>query len=233
MPLVSGNFFINTMQENTLLQENAAEETMTLLDLLLNGGYMMAPIFILWIVAIYIFFERQRTLKLAAKTPGSFFDNIRTSVLNGDISGAKMLCAQTSTPVARMIEKGIERIGSPLKNIEVSIENVGKLEIYRLEKNLNLLATISGAAPMIGFLGTVTGMIQAFIAIAQEEGAVSPKLLSEGIYEAMITTAAGLFVGILAYLGYNYLVARVGKIIHTMESNVINFVDLLQEPTKK
>ena len=129
-----------------------------------------------------------------------------------------------------MIEKGLTRIGSPLKNIETAIENTGKIEIYRLEKNLNILATISGAAPMIGFLGTVTGMIQAFIAIAQEEGSVSPKLLSSGIYEAMVTTAAGLFVGIIAYLGYNYLVSRVQKVIHQMEYNTIDFLDLLQEP---
>jgi biopolymer transport protein ExbB len=129
-----------------------------------------------------------------------------------------------------MIEKGISRIGSPLKTIEAAIENVGKIEIYRLEKNLTLLATISGAAPMIGFLGTVTGMIQAFIAIAQEEGSVSPRLLSTGIYEAMITTATGLIVGILAYLGYNYLVSRLQKIVHQMEYTSIDFIDLLQEP---
>jgi biopolymer transport protein ExbB len=128
-----------------------------------------------------------------------------------------------------MIEKGVTRIGSPLKNIEASIENVGKIEVYKLERNLPMLATISGAAPMIGFFGTVTGMIQAFIAIAQEEGSVSPKLLSSGIYEAMITTAAGLTVGILAYLCYNYLVAQVSKIVHKMEYNSIEFIDLLQE----
>ena len=137
------------------------------------------------------------------------------------------------TPIARMIEKGIVRIGNPLKNIEVSIENVGKIEVYKLEKNLSLLATISGAAPMIGFLGTVTGMIQAFISIAQEEGVVSPKLLSNGIYEAMISTAAGLFVGILAYLGYNYLVTKVQKLVHSMEYTSIDFIDLLQEPQSK
>ncbi|MEO9484645.1 MAG: MotA/TolQ/ExbB proton channel family protein [Ekhidna sp.] len=222
---------ISVMQD-PLVESLESEETISLLELLTNGGYMMIPILLLWMVAIYIFVERTRTLGSAAKTPESFKDQIRSLVISGDINGAKMLCSKTETPVARMIEKGISRIGNPLKNIEVSIENVGKLEIYRLEKNLNLLATISGAAPMIGFLGTVTGMIQAFIAIAQEEGAVSPKLLSSGIYEAMITTAAGLFVGILAYLGYNYLVSKVGKVIHTMEFNVIDFIDLLQEPKK-
>lgn len=222
---------LSTMQDTLLDVEK--EETISVLELLLTGGYMMIPILLLFIVSIYIFVERQRTLGAAAKTPESFKDQIRSLVISGDIDGAKMLCSNTDTPVARMIEKGVNRIGNTLKNIETSIENVGKLEIYRLEKNLNLLATISGAAPMIGFLGTVTGMIQAFIAIAQEEGAVSPKLLSSGIYEAMITTAAGLFVGIFAYLGYNYLVSKVSKVIHTMESNVIDFIDVLQEPKKK
>lgn len=222
-----------SVMQDPVIDGLETQESISLLELLLNGGYMMIPILLLWMVAIYIFVERSRTLSSASKTPESFKDQIRSMVSTGDINGAAVLCGKTDTPVARMIEKGLSKLGNPLKNIEVSIENVGKLEIYRLEKNLNLLATISGAAPMIGFLGTVTGMIQAFIAIAQEEGAVSPKLLSSGIYEAMITTAAGLFVGILAYLGYNYLVTKVGKVIHTMESNVIDFIDLLQEPKKQ
>lgn len=208
----------------------AGEETVSVLDLLFAGGYMMIPLFLLSILAVYIFVERMLTIKKASKTPIQFTENIRNLVMSGDISGAKLLCAQTDTPIAKMIEKGISRIGSPLKNIEVSIENVGRIEIYKLEKNLSLLATISGAAPMLGFLGTVAGMIQAFIAIAQEEGSVSPKLLSSGIYEAMITTAAGLAVGIVAYLGYNYLVSQVQKVIHKMEYTSIDFIDLLQEP---
>lgn len=215
-----------------LLQIEPTEQTISVLELLLNGGYMMIPILLLWIAAIYIFVERLLIINNSSKTPEGFKDQIRNMVLDGNVQGAKLLCSQTDTPVARMIEKGISRIGSPLKNIEASIENTGKIEVYRLEKNLSMLATISGAAPMIGFLGTVTGMIQAFIAIAQEEGAVSPKLLSSGIYEAMVTTAAGLFVGILAYLGYNYLVSRVQKLVHKMEYSSIDFVDLLQEPQK-
>lgn len=191
----------------------------------------MIPLLILSVIAIYIFVERLLTIRREAATPVFFTENIRDRVLKGDINGAIVICKETGTPVARMIEKGLARIGSPLKNIEASIENVGRIEIYKLEKNLSFLATISGAAPMIGFLGTVTGMIQAFIAIAQEEGAVSPKLLSSGIYEAMITTAAGLVVGILAYLAYNYLVTRVQKLIHRMEYTSIEFIDLLQEPT--
>ena len=214
------------------IEPEQGAETISVLELLLNGGYMMIPIILLWVGAIYIFVERLLVINNSSKTPEGFKDQIRNMVLDGNVDGARMLCAQTDTPVARMIEKGISRIGSPLKNIEASIENTGKIEVYRLEKNMSMLATISGAAPMIGFLGTVTGMIQAFIAIAQEEGAVSPKLLSSGIYEAMITTAAGLFVGILAYLGYNYLVSRVQKLVHKMEYSSIDFVDLLQEPQK-
>lgn len=208
----------------------AGQDSVSVMDLLLNGGWAMIPIFLLSLVAVYIFVERMMTIKRAAKTPNQFIEKIKSLVLKGDVSGARLLCSQTDTPVAKMIEKGITRIGSPLKNIEVSIENVGKIEIYKLEKNLPLMATISGAAPMIGFLGTVTGMIKAFISIAQEEGSVSPRLLSEGIYEAMITTAAGLFVGIVAYLMYNYLVTQVQKVIHKMEYTSIDFIDLLQEP---
>ncbi|MBN7816184.1 MotA/TolQ/ExbB proton channel family protein [Algoriphagus pacificus] len=211
------------------LAEGATKQSIGLLDLLIKGGYMMVPLYLLFILAIFIFFERLITLKKASKTSTSLMDQIRVLVQSGKIEKAKMLCAGENTPVANMIAKGIERIGSPLKNIEVSIENVGKIEIYKLEKNLNLLATVSGAAPMIGFLGTVAGMIQAFIAIAQEEGMVSPKLLSEGIYEAMITTAAGLVVGIIAYLGYNYLVSQVSKLVHNMEYTTVEFIDLLQD----
>jgi biopolymer transport protein ExbB len=218
------------MAADTTAGVAADQGSVSVIDLLLNGGWAMIPLVLLSLMAVYIFVERLLTIKRASKTPNQFIEKIKSLVLNGDVNGARLLCSQTDTPVAKMIEKGISRIGSPLKNIEVSIENVGKIEIYKLEKNLSLMATISGAAPMIGFLGTVTGMIKAFISIAQEEGSVSPKLLSEGIYEAMITTAAGLFVGILAYLMYNYLVAQVQKVIHTMEYNSIDFIDLLQEP---
>ena len=214
------------VETEALAQDNSVQ----IIDLLFQGGFMMVPILLLSLGAVYIFVERVLTINKASKTPDSFMDDVKNKVMNGDINGAKVLCSDTDSPVARMIEKGVNRIGSPMKNIEVAIENVGKIEIFRLEKNLSLMATISGSAPMLGFLGTVIGMIQAFIAIAQEEGSVSPKLLSEGIYTAMVTTAAGLFVGILAYLGYNYLVTKVGKLIHKMEYNSIEFIDLLQEP---
>ncbi len=219
----------DSMSAADSLAMGATAESIGLLDLLIKGGYMMIPLYLLFILAIFIFFERLLTLKKASQTSSHLMDQVKVLVQSGNTEKAKILCAGENTPVANMIAKGIERIGSPLKNIEVSIENVGKIEIYKLEKNLNLLATVAGAAPMIGFLGTVTGMIQAFIAVAQEEGMVSPKLLSTGIYEAMITTSAGLAVGILAYLGYNYLVARVSKLVHNMEYSSIEFIDLLQD----
>ncbi len=220
-----GQVAIDTLAE---LQPSTGAE-IGLLDLMIRGGYMMIPLYLLFILAVFIFVERLITLKKASKTPKGLMDQVKMMVQSGNIQQAKMICQGEETPVAQMMAKGLDRIGSPLKNIEVAIENVGKIEIYKLEKNLGLLATVSGAAPMIGFLGTVAGMIRAFIGVAQEEGMVSPKLLSTGIYEAMITTATGLVVGILAYLGYNYLVTKVSKLIHNMEYTSIEFIDLLQE----
>jgi biopolymer transport protein ExbB len=207
----------------------AAGQSLSILELIDAGGFMMYPIILSSVFALYIFFERFLTLNKANINPDSFMNRVKELVLKGDVNGAKVLCAQNETPIARMIEKGISRIGSPLKNIEASIENVGKIEVFKLEKNLSSLATIAGAAPMMGFLGTVIGMVQAFMAIAQEEGSVSPKLLADGIYVAMITTVAGLIVGIMAYLAYNFLVTRVQKIVHKMEYTSIDFIDLLQE----
>lgn len=205
-------------------------EAISVWELAKEGGLMMIPIVLCSFIAIYIFVERVLTINKANKSPDAFISKIKELVLRGDISGAKLLCTQFDSPIARMIEKGVSRIGSPLKNIEASIENLAKIELFKLEKNLSILATISGAAPMMGFLGTVIGMVQAFIAIAQEEGSVSPKLLSSGIYTAMVTTVAGLIVGIIAYLGYNYLVTRVSKVVHKMEYSSVEFIDLLQEP---
>ncbi|WP_347157048.1 MotA/TolQ/ExbB proton channel family protein [Pontibacter chitinilyticus] len=210
--------------------QTASGNTVSLIDLALAGGWAMIPLAILSLAAVYIFVERYLTLKKASKNPEGFNDRIKSLVLAGDISGAKMLCAQTNTPISNMIGKGLTRIGHPLKNIETSIENQGKIEISRLERYLSGLATIAGAAPMLGFLGTVTGMIGAFIAIAQAEGTVSPKLLSSGIYEAMVTTATGLIIGLPAYVGYNYLVSKIDSIVHSMEYSSIEFLDLLQEP---
>jgi biopolymer transport protein ExbB len=220
-------FFAQILTEQA--EPSAAAQSLSILELIDAGGLMMYPIILSSVFALYIFFERFLTLNKANINPDAFMSRVKELVLKGDINGAKVLCAQNETPIARMIEKGISRIGSPLKNIEASIENVGKIEVFKLEKNLSSLATIAGAAPMMGFLGTVIGMVQAFMAISQEEGSVSPKLLADGIYVAMITTVAGLIVGILAYLAYNFLVTRVQKIVHKMEYTSIDFIDLLQE----
>ena len=217
--------FLNT-NDSTINVVN--QEQITVMELLFKGGIMMIPILVLFVITIYILIEKILIINRESKSPKGFTDEIISRVKNDDINGAILVCNDTNNPVSRMILKGLNKLNTSLKNIESSIENVGKIEIYNLEKNLNLLATISGAAPMIGFLGTVTGMIQAFISIAEEEGAVSPKLLSSGIYEAMLTTAAGLFVGIIAYLSYNYLVSRVEKLIHKMEYTTTEFIETLQ-----
>ena len=207
-----------------------AADTISVWGLALKGGYIMIPIALASFVAVYIFFERLATINKAGKNPDSFIGQIKDLVQRGDVNGARLLSNQYDTPIARMIEKGVARIGSPLKSIEASVENVAKIELFKLEKNLSVLATVAGVAPMMGFLGTVMGMVSAFMSISQEEGSVSPKLLANGIYEAMITTVAGLIVGIIAYLGYNFLVTRVSKMVHKMEYTAIEFLDLLQEP---
>ncbi len=210
------------------------DESVSILELVFAGNIasnvIVIFIFVLFVVALYIFLERIFTLQKAARSPYAFMDKVKGQVLNGDIEGAKNTCARMNTPVARMIGKGLSRIGSPLKNIETSIEYVGKIEIYRLEKNLAMMATIAGAAPMVGFLGTVLGMIDAFITISSLKGAVDPQVLADGIYTALITTVAGLIVGILANIAYNYLITRVQKVIHNMEYISMDFMDLLQEP---
>lgn len=210
--------------------EEVARESIQLFDLLLKGGVVLIPIGILSIIAIYIFVERYLTIKKAARIDPKFMLNIKDYVVNGNIEAAKTLARNTNSPIARMIEKGVLRIGKPLQNISVAIENVGKLEIYQLEKSLATLATIAGAAPMIGFFGTVMGMIKAFFNISQAGQNVNTNMLAGGIYEAMITTAAGLAVGILAFIGYNLLVALVEKVVYQMEATSVEFIDLLQEP---
>ncbi len=205
-------------------------EKTSLLSLIMKGGVLLIPLVILSILAVYIFIERYLTIKKATEIDNNFMNNIRDHVTGGNINAAKDLCKNTDSPIARMIEKGLLRLGKPLKNINVAIENVGKLEIYKLEKSLATLATISGAAPMIGFLGTVLGMIRAFFNMSKAGHNIDPSQLAGGIYEAMITTAAGLTVGILAYIAYNLLVAMVEKVVFKMEATSVEFVDLLQEP---
>lgn len=228
----------DSLQVPEILNETTTKTTeISIYDMVVSGGtfgiIIMAILFILFLLAIYIFIERYLTIKRSSHSDSNFIHNIRDFVYDNKINSAIELCKRTSSPEARMIQKGLQRIGRPLKEISDAIENTGKLEVYKLEKNINYLATISGAAPMIGFLGTVVGMIMAFAQIANTEGQVDPKLLSSGIYVAMLTTAAGLVVGILAYLCYNYLVMKVDKSVHSMESSVTEFLDLLNKPVIK
>ncbi len=220
------------LQATTEVAEETGNQIFSILELVMKGGIVLIPIAILSIVAIYIFVERYLTIKKAAKIDDKFMLNIKDYVANGNIEAAKTLAKTTDSPIARMIEKGVIRIGKPLQDISTSIENVGKLEIYKLEKKLATLATIAGAAPMLGFLGTVTGMIRAFYNMSQAGNNINPGDLAGGIYEAMVTTAAGLAVGIIAYVCYNLLVSMVEKVVHQMESNSVDFIDLLQEPVK-
>lgn len=206
------------------------EEQLDYIELVLKGGIIMIPIAVLLIIGLYLTIERWLTIRSARKLDANFIANVKDMVSSGNIEGAKNLCQRTSTPIARMLEKGISRIGKPMKNIEVAIENVGKLEIYKLEKGLPTLATIAGAAPMIGFLGTVTGMITAFFDMAKSGNNVEIDTLAGGIYEALVTTVAGLIVGIIAYIAYNLLTAAIERVIHKMEGAAVEFLDLLQEP---
>ncbi len=225
------------MLSNTLLlfQEAAAGEgSQSLFDLITQGGIMgiaiVCILLLLSVIAFYIFIERYLTIKKAGDIDESFMNNIRANVAAGNIAGARALCQTTDSPVARMVEKGLMRIGKPLRDIDAAIENVGNLEIFRLEKNLSRLASIAGAAPMIGFFGTVTGMILAFYKMATEQN-VTPDVLAGGIYQALITTAFGLAIGIFAFVGYNLLVANVEKVVYNMERTTVEFMDMLQEPT--
>ena len=225
-----------------LLQSTVAADSLStpkvgsqsMLDIILNSGTFGILIVLIQIIlmflAVYIFVERYLAIKKAGRIDQNFMNNIRMSVQSGNIAAARALCQSTDTPVARMVEKGLQRIGKPLRDIDAAIENVGNIEIFKLEKNLASLASISGAAPMLGFLGTVTGMILAFYQMSTAE-TITPSLLAGGIYQALLTTAFGLGVGIFALIGYNLLVSNVDKVVYQMEQSTVDFMDFLQEPT--
>lgn len=193
----------------------------------------MLPIVILSVVAVYIFFERYFAVNKASQIDTNFMNRIKDYIHDGKVENALTLCQSYNNPTARMIEKGIQRIGRPLADINGAIENTGMQEIYKLEKGLPTLATVAGGAPMIGFLGTVMGMIRAFVDMASAGNNIDVSLLSRGIYTALITTVAGLIVGIVAYFAYNILVARVEKVVNKLEANTTEFLDLLNEPVSK
>ena len=216
----------------TLAVEPVAE-TMSLGEVFLAGGFLMWPLLILGGVAVFIFFERFWAIRKASAVDPNFMNRIRELIFDGKIAAAVQLCRSSNTPIARMVEKGIERIGRPLNDVNNSIENVANLEVSKLETGLPILATIAGGAPMIGFLGTVVGMVQAFMNMSQAGGTVDMTVLSSGMYVAMVTTVAGLTVGVPAYFGYNYLVARIEKLVFQMEANSIAFMDILNQPIEQ
>lgn len=217
-----------------LANEEQVEKTLSIIELISSGGLagqiIIAILFVLLMVACYIYFERLFAIKEASKVDANFMNQIKDYVSNGKIDAAQNLCAQVNSPVSRLISKGITRIGKPLEDINTAIENAGRLEIYGLERHVSILATISGSAPMIGFLGTVIGMILAIFELANAGGTIQMDVLASGLYTAMTTTVAGLIVGIVAYIAYNHLVVRTDKVVYQMEANSVEFLDHLNEP---
>ncbi|WP_178989880.1 MotA/TolQ/ExbB proton channel family protein [Winogradskyella schleiferi] len=227
---------LSTIQDevDVLTDGESVEKTLSIIELITSGGtsgiVIILILFLLLILAIYIYFERIFAIKAASKVDSNFMNQIKDHVSNGKIDSAQMLCAQQNSPVSRLIAKGITRIGKPLEDINTAIENAGRLEIYNLEKNVSVLATISGVAPMIGFLGTVVGMIISIFELANAGGTIQMDVLASGLYTAMTTTVGGLIVGIIAYVAYNHVVGRTNKVVYQMEANSIEFLDHLNEP---
>ena len=221
-------FSVSVFQDLNPIQES---KKLSLIELILSGGLggqiIIGILFVLLILGIYIYFERLFNIRSALKIESEFMEQIKHYVKTGNLSQAKKICEVENIPVARLIGRGISKVGKPLDDISKTIENAGKLEIYNLEKNISILATISGIAPMIGFLGTVIGMIVAFHEMASAGGNIDIEMLSKGIYTAMVTTVAGLIVGIIAYIAYNLLVAKVEKVVFMLEATTTEFMDLL------
>jgi len=222
---------LSYIQDVTPLQ---TEKTLSLLELIKNcglgGQLIIGVLFVLLLMVTYIYFERLFAIRSAVKVTPNFMPQIRSFVMNGKLDGAQQLCVQENVPVARLISKGLSRIGRPLDDINTAIENAGRLEVYQLEKNISILATISGAAPMLGFLGTVIGMILSIFEISNAGGNIDMQLLADGLYTAMTTTVAGLIVGIVGYICFNHLVVKINKAIYQMEASSLEFLDLLNEP---
>jgi biopolymer transport protein ExbB len=220
------------MQGTSVPVEKAGEMKLTLLDLAVKGGWVMIPIILLSLVAAYIFIERYYVIRKATREDQNFMNRIKDYIHDGKLEAALALCRSTDSPSSRMIEKGITRLGRPLQDISTAIENVGKLEISKLEKSFPTLATITGAEPMLGFLGTVIGMVQSFYNMEQAGNNIDVSIMSGGIYTALITTVAGLIVGILGYFAYNTLVVKVEKVVFNLEATLTEFMDILNEPVK-
>ena len=231
--LLQINMLNDSLSNSNIESELIEEKTLSILELITSGGsggnIIMITLAALSIISIYLFIERYSTLNKARKIDSSFLNSIKNYVQDKNIKAAKTLCKNTNSSISRMLEKGIDRIEKPMKDISSAIENQGKLEVYVLEKNLANLATIAGAAPMIGFLGTVIGMIVAFHEMASAGGNIDIEMLSKGIYTAMVTTVAGLVVGIIAYVAYNLLVTKVEKVVFLLETTTTDFMDLLHD----
>jgi biopolymer transport protein ExbB len=210
---------------------NASAPSMNLMDMLTNGGPLMIPLALLLVLAIFFFFERLIAIRKASNIDPNFMNIIRDNVYTGNVAAARSLAKNTPNPVAKMIDKGLQRIGKPIDAIEKSMENVGKLEIYKMERNLSILSLVYGIAPMFGFLGTIIGMLQLFYNI-NSSGEFTPAQIAGGIYTKMITSASGLIIGLLAYVGANFLNAQIDKTVNKMEAASAEFIDVLQEPTR-
>ena len=215
---------------NPVLTPVTGEEGMNLWSMAVKGGWIMVVLALLSVICFYILFERNYVIPESRQEDPMFMDKIKDYILNGEIKSAVTYCRSVDTPSARMIEKGISRLGRPVSDVQAAIENVGNIEVAKLEKGLTIMATISAGAPMIGFLGTVTGMVRAFYEMANAGNNIDITLLSGGIYEAMITTVGGLVVGIIAMFAYNYLVTLVDGVVNKMEAKTMAFMDLLNEP---
>ncbi|NDW13789.1 MotA/TolQ/ExbB proton channel family protein [Bacteroides sp. 214] len=230
---VGGTLADSLASANPVLTPVAGPEEMNMMDMAIKGGWIMLILALLSVICFYILFERMYVIRKAGKEESLFMERIKDYILSGEIKSAINYCRSMNTPSARMIEKGISRLGRPVNDVQAAIENVGNLEVAKLEKGLTVMATISGGAPMIGFLGTVTGMVRAFYEMANAGNNIDITLLSGGIYEAMITTVGGLIVGIIAMFAYNYLVTLVDGVVNKMEGKTMEFMDLLNEPVKK
>lgn len=207
------------------------EPKISIIDLLAKGGVLMIPLALLFVIAVFVFFERLIFIRKSSKVDENFMNIIRDNIFSGNVNAARSMAKNTNNPVARMIDKGIQRIGKPIDAIEKSMENVGKLEMYKMERNLNILSLIAGIAPMFGFLGTIFGMFQLFFRLAST-GEFTIQSMADGIYTKLISSALGLIIGLLAYIAYNYLNAQVDKTGNRMEMASAEFVDILQEPTR-
>lgn len=209
----------------------ALPEKISMWDMLQKGGAIMYPLYLLLVIAIFVFFERLIAIRKASRIEGNFMNIIRDNIMSGNVTAARSLAKNTDNPVARMIDKGLQRIGKPIDAIEKSMENVGKLEMYKMERNLSILSLVAGIAPMFGFLGTIIGMVQLFYGIAST-GEYTLNTIAGGIYTKMVTSATGLIIGLIAYVGYNFLSTQIDKTANKMEAASADFIDMLQEPTR-